>query len=109
MTEKPPPGVSVRSLIHLKAPESFTSVYPHSHDLSAGPLGARERSSSFECLLQNINRGRVAGEKAALHPAVQEVFQCDCSWSISTAVAMIAVIIALMKKASKGGGWECAE
>lgn len=28
----------------------------------------------------------------------QEVFYHDCSWSITTAVAMIVVIIALMKR-----------
>lgn len=28
----------------------------------------------------------------------QEVFYCDCSWSITTASAMIAVIIAFIKR-----------
>lgn len=38
----------VRPLINPEAQESFTSVHPDSPDLSAGPLGARERLSSFE-------------------------------------------------------------
>lgn len=46
-------------------------------------------------------------EEAASHPGEsRKSFASDCSWSITTAVRMIAVIFSLMKKASKGGGWE---
>lgn len=38
------------------------------------------------------------GESCLASSQTQEVFYHDCSWSIATAVAMIAVIIALMKR-----------
>lgn len=39
-----------------------------------------------------------ASESCLAFGQTQEVFYHDCSWSITTAVAMIAVIIALMKR-----------
>lgn len=59
------------------------------------PLSTSCRRPSFEYQ----QRQGWTNENARLASSqTQEVFYHDCSWSITTAVAMIAVIIALMKR-----------
>ena len=93
------------SWLTLKAQESFTSVHPRDPDLSAGPLVPERALILFwgvppEGRHLNINRGRVIEWRklTLLSGQTQNMFYHDCSWSITTAVAIIAVIIAFMKR-----------